>query len=53
MDKPARTSVSDYIEKAIEDSKKEGEEETTAKSANTSSNGEQVCISEVFACFSD
>lgn len=53
VDKPARTSVSDYIEKAIEDSKKEGEEETTAKSANNSSNGEQVCISKVFACFSD
>ncbi|KAG6868955.1 hypothetical protein C0993_007169 [Termitomyces sp. T159_Od127] len=31
VDKPARIKVADYIEKAIEDSKKEGEEESTPR----------------------
>lgn len=29
MDKPARTKVTDYIEKAVEDSKKETSEDST------------------------
>ncbi|KAF5383655.1 hypothetical protein D9615_003664 [Tricholomella constricta] len=33
VDKPTRTKVADYIEKAIEDSKKEGEEEVPSKEA--------------------
>ncbi|KAG5654353.1 hypothetical protein H0H81_003811 [Sphagnurus paluster] len=33
VDKPMRTKVADYIEKAIEDSKKEGEEEIASKDA--------------------
>ncbi|KAF8074840.1 DWNN domain-containing protein [Lyophyllum atratum] len=33
VDKPTRAKVADYIEKAIEDSKKEGEEESTSKGA--------------------
>lgn len=40
VDKPTRTKVTDYIEKAIEDSKKEGEEETTSKDVNTSVPGQ-------------
>jgi len=46
MDKPMRTKVADYIEKVIEESRKENEE----SSSNTASfllNG-QVCIS--FIC---
>ena len=34
IDKPARTMVSDYIEKAIEESKKEGGEESTGDTPN-------------------
>ncbi|KNZ74509.1 hypothetical protein J132_06463 [Termitomyces sp. J132] len=40
VDKPTRIKVADYIEKAIEDSKKEGEEELTQKDG-TSGNNEQ------------
>ncbi|GLB41936.1 putative DWNN [Lyophyllum shimeji] len=36
VDKPARTKVADYIEKAIEDSKTEGREESTTQEATTS-----------------
>jgi protein MPE1 len=49
VDKPARASVSDYIERAIEESKREGEEETTVRSANASSNGDQVRFLDICA----
>ena len=42
VDKPTRTKVSDYIEKVIEDSKKESEEETSEAKDPNVSNGDQV-----------
>lgn len=43
-DKPMRLKVSDYVEKAIEDSKKESEEELPSKTGTASNTG-QVHIS--------
>jgi len=44
MDKPMRTKVIDYIEKAIEESKKDGEEEMSSTgAADPSGNTAQVC----------
>lgn len=42
MDKPMRTKVTDYIEKAIEDSKKDGEEEGNPSSTSAPSGSGQV-----------
>lgn len=45
MDKPLRTKVTDYIEKAIEESKKEGDDDTSSNGGNgTPSNNDQVSI---------
>jgi hypothetical protein len=42
VDKPTRTKVADYIEKAIEESRKESEEEAPSKTATATNTGE-VC----------
>lgn len=44
LDKPARTRVTDYIEKAIEDSKKVGDEEAVGEKKASTSNDDQVHI---------
>jgi protein MPE1 len=52
VDKPTRTKVADYIERAIEDSKKEGGEESSSK-AETNGNQQQVniCGREIFCIY--
>lgn len=42
MDKPTRTKVADYIDKAIEDSKKDGEDEPLANATSSDTNVVQV-----------
>jgi protein MPE1 len=39
VDKPMRTRVADYIDRVVEESKKEGEEEGNPKFAGTHTNG--------------
>jgi protein MPE1 len=47
MDKPMRTKVADYIDKTIEESKKDGDEEFASNGSATSANG-PVCEPQLF-----
>ena len=48
MDKPMRTKVADYIDKTIEESKKDGDEEFASNGNGTASANGQVCESHSF-----
>jgi protein MPE1 len=53
MDKPMRTKVADYIDKAIEESKKDGDDDFASNGSGTASTSGPVCDSELFKTLSE